>query len=43
MTDIMKCGICGAETVEERITSTQDLGHCVVVVPAMVCTECNNE
>ena len=41
----MKCGICKAETEEKKVTYTEDIDQCVVIirqVPAQVCTECGN-
>jgi YgiT-type zinc finger domain-containing protein len=43
--ELMKCGICKAETEERSVTYTEDVNQAVVVirhVPARVCTECGN-
>ncbi len=40
------CAMCGGERIPGRITSTTDLGDCVLVVrnvPATVCNQCGEE
>jgi len=41
----MKCGLCKAEMEEKKVSYTEDIDQCTVVirrVPAYVCTECGN-